>query len=214
MLFRSSVHSKVMLVDDAWGTIGSCNLHAGSLFRNTEMNVSFWDPACVRALRCELLAEHLGEETRHLDDLAALARTGVPVVVELHGDWRTATRLYGSPARRVLAPLADRFAAFGLTRAAAVRTVSPYTSSLLRELGVEPAAEFAAFMDLELFLDRPPVPLPDTPRALFVGVLELYKNIDGLAAVWRSVARQVPNATLRIVGRGSQYAIVEQLVAE
>lgn len=69
-----SVHSKVMLVDDAWGTIGSCNLHAGSLFRNTEMNVSFWDPACVRALRCELLAEHLGEETRHLDDRAALAR--------------------------------------------------------------------------------------------------------------------------------------------
>ncbi len=67
------VHSKVMLVDDAWATAGSCNLHAGSLFRNTEMNVSFWDPETVHALRCDLLAEHLGEETAHLDDRAALA---------------------------------------------------------------------------------------------------------------------------------------------
>jgi phosphatidylserine/phosphatidylglycerophosphate/cardiolipin synthase-like enzyme len=62
-----------MLVDDAWATIGSCNLHAGSLFRNTEMNVSFWEPAAVRALRCDLLAEHLGEDTACLDDRAALA---------------------------------------------------------------------------------------------------------------------------------------------
>lgn len=69
-----SVHSKAMLIDDAWATIGSCNLHAGSLFRNTEMNVSFWDPASVRALRCELMAEHLGEETRQLDDREAFAR--------------------------------------------------------------------------------------------------------------------------------------------
>jgi len=69
-----SVHSKAMLIDDAWATVGSCNLHAGSLFRNTEMNVSFWDPACVRALRCELMAEHMGEETRQLDDREAFAR--------------------------------------------------------------------------------------------------------------------------------------------
>lgn len=67
------VHAKVMLVDDAWATIGSCNLHAWSLFGNSEMNASFWDPAVVRGLRCELLAEHLGLDTAHLDDRAALA---------------------------------------------------------------------------------------------------------------------------------------------
>ena len=66
------VHSKAMLIDDAWATIGSGNLHAASLFGNTEMNASFWDPAVVRALRCELLAEHLGQDTGHLDDRAAL----------------------------------------------------------------------------------------------------------------------------------------------
>jgi phosphatidylserine/phosphatidylglycerophosphate/cardiolipin synthase-like enzyme len=66
------VHDKVMLIDDAWATIGSCNLHAGSLFGQTEMNASFWNPTVVRALRCELLAEHLDQDTAHLDDRAAL----------------------------------------------------------------------------------------------------------------------------------------------
>ncbi len=66
------VHGKIMLVDDAWATIGSCNLHAPSLFSNTEMNATFWDPDVVRALRCELLAEHLGHATGDLDDAAAL----------------------------------------------------------------------------------------------------------------------------------------------
>jgi phosphatidylserine/phosphatidylglycerophosphate/cardiolipin synthase-like enzyme len=66
------VHGKIMLVDDAWATIGSCNLHASSLFGNTEMNASFWDPSVVRALRCELLAGHLGRDTGQIDDRMAL----------------------------------------------------------------------------------------------------------------------------------------------
>lgn len=61
------VHSKLMLVDDKWGTIGSCNLHAWSLFSNAEMNASFLDPDVVRQLRCDLFEEHLGEATAHLD---------------------------------------------------------------------------------------------------------------------------------------------------
>jgi phosphatidylserine/phosphatidylglycerophosphate/cardiolipin synthase-like enzyme len=71
---RSSiyVHSKVMLVDDAWTTIGSCNLHAYSLSGHTEMNASIWDPEVVRALRCELLAEHLGQDISAMDDRSAL----------------------------------------------------------------------------------------------------------------------------------------------
>jgi cardiolipin synthase A/B len=66
------VHSKLMLVDDAWATIGSCNLHSRSLFGSSEMNAAIWDPAFARSLRCELLAEHLGTDTSHLDDRAAL----------------------------------------------------------------------------------------------------------------------------------------------
>jgi cardiolipin synthase A/B len=66
------VHAKIMLIDDAWATIGSCNLHNASVLGNTEMNASFWDPQVVRALRCALTAEHLDRSTGDLDDRAAL----------------------------------------------------------------------------------------------------------------------------------------------
>lgn len=66
------VHAKTMLVDDSWATIGSANLHWYSLYGNAEMNVSFWDPKAVKALRCELLQEHLEVDTRRLKDRAAL----------------------------------------------------------------------------------------------------------------------------------------------
>jgi phosphatidylserine/phosphatidylglycerophosphate/cardiolipin synthase-like enzyme len=78
------VHSKIMLIDDAWATIGSCNLHSNSLFGHTEMNAAFWDPHVVRRLRCELLAEHLEQDTSHLDDRASLV---------LYRDTATANRL-------------------------------------------------------------------------------------------------------------------------
>jgi phosphatidylserine/phosphatidylglycerophosphate/cardiolipin synthase-like enzyme len=66
------VHGKIMLVDDEWATIGSCNLHSNSLYGHTEMNASIWDATVVRALRCELLSEHLRLDTGHLDAREAL----------------------------------------------------------------------------------------------------------------------------------------------
>ena len=142
-----------------------------------------------------------------------LAGRRARVVVEIHADWRTSTRLYGSAARRLVAPLADALAALALRRAGAVRTVSPFTSGLVRELGVEPADSFPAYMDLRPFLaSRRPV--PEQPAALFVGVLEPYKNVDGLAAAWRLAAERLPDATLRLVGDGSRAAVAEALVRE
>jgi glycosyltransferase involved in cell wall biosynthesis len=143
-----------------------------------------------------------------------VARSEARVVLEVHGDWRTSTRLYGSPARRVLGGLGDRVAAWAVRRADVVRTVSPFTSSLVRELGVEPAATFPAYMHLEPFLAREPASLPERPVALFVGVLEHYKNVDGLAAAWRLAATRLPGAKLRIVGRGSRADVVRALVHE
>lgn len=66
------VHSKLMLVDDVWATIGSCNLHQYSLFGNGELNAALWDPEAVRALRVELFQEHLGTDTSTMDDAGAL----------------------------------------------------------------------------------------------------------------------------------------------
>ena len=139
-----------------------------------------------------------------------LARIPARIVVEVHGDWRTSTRLYGSPARRAVSRLADAVAAAALRRADAVRTVSPFTGELVRALGVEPSADFPAYMDLEPF-GAPVRPLPDRPVALFVGVLEAYKNVDGLAEAWRRVA---PGATLHVVGKGTRTDVAESLVRD
>ena len=144
----------------------------------------------------------------------ALLRRRTPVVLELHGDWHADTRLYGSRLRRLLAPLADRLCASALRRADAVRTLSPATTRLAREHGVEPAAAFPAYVDLETFLATPPRPLPDPVQALFVGVLERYKNVDGLVRAWRAAAHALPGVSLRIVGDGRLRGLVEDLVAE
>jgi len=66
------VHAKVALIDDAWATIGSTNIANRSFHRDTELNASFWHPETVRALRVELLQEHLGFDTSHLDVRGAM----------------------------------------------------------------------------------------------------------------------------------------------
>lgn len=143
-----------------------------------------------------------------------LARSRVPVVVELHGDPATFARLYGSPARRLLAPVLDGLAAWAIRRADGVRTLSPFTTELARRQGVEPAATFTTFTDLSAFADPPVVPLPERPSAVFVGVLERYKNLDGVVAAWRLAAPRVPGARLRLVGDGRLPELVEALVAD
>jgi glycosyltransferase involved in cell wall biosynthesis len=95
-----------------------------------------------------------------------------------------------------------------------VRTISDYTSGVVRQAGSEPTATFAAFMDLDPFLAGPPALLPERPTALFVGVLERYKAVDVLADAWRLAAPRIPDATLHLVGRGTLRAVPERLVAE
>jgi cardiolipin synthase len=66
------VHSKLILVDDEWASVGSCNLHHYSLFGNGELNAAFRDPATVRAMRVELFQEHIALDTCDMDDVSAL----------------------------------------------------------------------------------------------------------------------------------------------
>ncbi len=70
------VHAKIMLVDDAWATIGSTNFMGRSFLRETEMNASMWCPQTVRSLREDLFDEHLAGATRGLGELAAFDRFG------------------------------------------------------------------------------------------------------------------------------------------
>jgi glycosyltransferase involved in cell wall biosynthesis len=143
-----------------------------------------------------------------------LARTRTPVVVELHGDPASFARLYGSPLRRLLAPVLDRLAAWTIRRADAVRALSPFTVDLARRQGVEPAAVFTTFTDLTAFSEPAAQPLPERPRVVFVGVLERYKNVDGIAAAWRLAAPRVPEATLLLVGDGRMPEPFERLLAD
>jgi glycogen synthase len=137
------------------------------------------------------------------------------VICEVHGDWRHSTRLYGARGRRLLSPLVDALDRYGVRHADAVRALSLYTATLVKaERGEVPDAVFPTYTDLSVFTERPVRPLPETPTALFVGVLERYKNIDGLVVAWRRVADRVADATLVVVGKGPLRAEVDRLAAE
>ena len=143
-----------------------------------------------------------------------LARSDAAVVVEIHGDWRTWSRLYGSPARALVAPLADRAALVAIRGADAVRTLSAFTTGIVREAGVEPAASFTTYTELTAFADTPIAPLSDRPSVLFIGVLERYKNVHAIADAWRLAAPRVPDARLRVVGDGRHREVIEALVGD
>ena len=142
----------------------------------------------------------------------SLARSDAAVVVEIHGDWRTWSRLYGSPARAIVAPLADRAALVAIRGADAVRTLSPFTTGIVRDAGVEPTGVFTTFTELTAFSEPPVAPLPVAPVALFIGVAERYKNIHAIAEAWRLAAPRVPDATLRLVSDGRHRDVLEALV--
>lgn len=68
------VHAKLMLIDDAWATIGSTNTVDRSFKMDTELNASIWHAKTVKALRCDLFREHLGIDTSDLNDVEAFRR--------------------------------------------------------------------------------------------------------------------------------------------
>ena len=84
---------------------------------------------------------------------ALVARTGVPVIVELHGDWRTFARLYGSPLRRVARARSPTRSATlgGAARGEGADRLAVHRRGSRARPAASPAAEFPAFMDLEPF---------------------------------------------------------------
>ncbi|MEA2900181.1 MAG: L-malate glycosyltransferase [Actinomycetota bacterium] len=134
--------------------------------------------------------------------------------VELHGDWRTASRMYGSRWRGVIARPADAAATWALRRAERVRAVSVALEELARDAGYTgPIDRHVTYSEFDVFLDTPPVDPPDRPVVAFVGVLERYKAVDVLLDAWPAVAARVPDAQLVLVGAGSRQDEVEHRLA-
>jgi glycosyltransferase involved in cell wall biosynthesis len=140
-------------------------------------------------------------------------RSRVKIILEVHGDWHTSTRLYGLRVRAALGPLGDRLAGIAVRGADSHRAVGEFTASLLRDEGRDADAIFTTYSDLGAFTG-PLVPVPEEPRVVFVGVLERYKNVEGLAAAWRIVSKRVPEARLQMIGSGRQVEVAEALERE
>jgi glycosyltransferase involved in cell wall biosynthesis len=125
-------------------------------------------------------------------------------VVEVHGDWRASTRLYGSRARAAVAPLADRVAAWSLRRADRVRVIGTFARGLVDDIGYSgPLDVYPAFTEYDAFLHDDPVPAPQEPVVLFVGSFARVKGVDVLLDAWPEIAERVPAARMRLVGSGS-----------
>jgi len=126
---------------------------------------------------------------------------GVPCVVKLHGsDINVMAKLPGP----------RRWLTWALPQAARVVAVSRALADEVAALGV-PRDRIAVVMngvDPELFhpqsraAARDELGLPAGPLALYVGNLKEEKGVLDLARAWDHVARDLPDATLAIVGGG------------
>ncbi|HWD49152.1 MAG TPA: phosphatidylserine/phosphatidylglycerophosphate/cardiolipin synthase family protein [Rhizomicrobium sp.] len=67
------VHDKIMLVDDVWATIGSCNIASQSFYCDSELNAAIWDETVVTNLRDDLFSEHIASDTAGMSARDAMA---------------------------------------------------------------------------------------------------------------------------------------------
>jgi glycosyltransferase involved in cell wall biosynthesis len=177
------------------------------------LSLPFEVAAELRSFRPDVVVAESPYEAVAVELARRAERSPAKLVVEVHGDWRTSTRLYGSRWRAPVAPVGDLLARWAVRSADGHRALSAFTASLVRAEGREPLGVFPTYSDLGAF-SGPPAPMPAEPRALFVGVLERYKAVDVLAAAWRLVAARLPAARLRLVGMGTETAVAEALVRE
>ncbi|MCH5551888.1 phospholipase D-like domain-containing protein [Pseudomonas syringae pv. syringae] len=61
------VHSKLMIVDDVFTTIGSANINTRSMQVDTELNICVEDPSVTKPLREHLFDLHIGKKISGLD---------------------------------------------------------------------------------------------------------------------------------------------------
>ncbi len=137
---------------------------------------------------------------------------GVPAVVKLHGSDINLNAKAPGPRKMIV---------WSLPRAARVVAVSRALADEVVALGV-PRDRVALVMngvDAALFRPRDreaaraELSLPAGPIALYVGNLKEEKGVLELGAAWQTVAREMPDATLVVVGGGPLKGALEALIA-
>lgn len=137
---------------------------------------------------------------------------GVPSVVKLHGSDINLNAKAAGPRKMI---------GWSLPRAAKVVAVSRALADEVVALGV-PRDRVALVMngvDAELFhprdreAARAELALAPGPLALYVGNLKEEKGVLELGAAWQIVAREMPEATLVVIGGGPLQGALEALVA-
>jgi len=137
---------------------------------------------------------------------------GVPCVVKLHGsDINIVAKLPG----------ARRMTEWALPRATRVVAVSRALADEVVQLGVAPERVKVVMngVDAELFTPgdraaaRRELGLPAGPVAIYVGNLKPEKGVLDLGRAWGAVLRQVPDATLLVIGDGPLAGELASIVA-
>jgi glycosyltransferase involved in cell wall biosynthesis len=131
---------------------------------------------------------HFGYVVR--DVVPFVSKTGLPLVLSLHGDDATAL-----PRRQRghYEPVVDAVAA--------VIVPSAFLADVVAAIGFDRSRihVIPSGVDLTLF---EPTPLPETPVVAFVGRLVEKKGLDVLMTAWPAVRAAVPRARLDVLGAG------------
>ncbi len=157
-----SLHSKLLIVDDRFLTLGSANLSNRSMGFDTECNLAFEadddrSRQVITNLRNQLLGEHLGTSPERIATRLAGATSLIALIEEFHGQQRALEPLDGSVPDLIESLLPDQ------------RIIDP-------ERPVE-AEEMADMM-------LPPEERKSTLRQLAPALITLA-ILAGLAAAWR-----------------------------
>ena len=109
------VHSKIMIVDDEMLRVGSANINNRSMGLDSECDLLIdcrvpGNAGCgerIGALRCDLLAEHLGAEPMQIAARLAAAGSLITAIEELRGKGRTLMPFEPEQPNRLETAIAD-----------------------------------------------------------------------------------------------------------
>jgi len=158
-----NIHSKVLVVDDEFLTVGSANLNNRSMGLDTECNIAVearGEPCQAKAiagLRNRLLAEHLGVDPAAFAQKLAGTGSLIATIEALRGNPRTLTPLGTDVVSELDTPLVD---------AALMDPEAPVDPDKLLDDFVPPES-------------RPPA------RSRLVGIAAFIFVLAALAAAWR-----------------------------